>query len=103
MNFRSVLLAITTVFLGASGTGVIACTCGESTVAEDRERATAVFVGKVVAKRKSDAVEKNGVEVTLEVELVWKGTISQRVIVYTGATDDLYPFVNLCATPFKMG
>jgi hypothetical protein len=82
---------------------VSACTCGDATVAEYRTSAKAVFLGEVVSKRKSDAVEKNGVEVTLKVERVWKGSISEEVLVYTGATDDLYPFVNLCATPFRTG
>jgi hypothetical protein len=103
MNLRIAVLSITILLSSGSVSEALACTCGESTVAEHRKRATAVFVGKVVAKRKSDAVEKDGVEVTLTAERVWKGTISQRVIVHTGATDDLYPFVNLCATPFRMG
>jgi len=39
----------------------------------------------------------------LKVERVWKGRIEEQAIVYTGATDDIYPFVNLCATPFRAG
>ncbi len=103
MKLRILLLSIITLLLGSFANRASACTCGESTVAEDRERATAVFVGKVISKRKSNAVERDGVEVTLKVERVWKGMISERAIVYTGATDDLYPFVNLCATPFRLG
>ncbi|HSE25725.1 MAG TPA: hypothetical protein VLB68_28930, partial [Pyrinomonadaceae bacterium] len=51
----------------------------------------------------SNAVEREGVEITLKVDRVWKGKISEKMIVYSGATDDLYPFVNLCATPFRLG
>ena len=60
-----------------------ACLCSEMTVA--------------------DALEKNGVEVTLEVEKVWKGKVLKKTLVYTGATEDLYPFLDLCATPFSVG
>ena len=98
-----ILLSVITLLLGSVAINAFACTCGESTVAEYRERATAVFVGRVTSKRKSNAVERDGGEITLKVERVWKGVISEKVIVYTGATDDLYPFVNLCATPFRLG
>jgi hypothetical protein len=82
---------------------VFACTCAEMTVAEYRDSADAVFLAKVVGKAKSDALEKDGVEVTLEVERVWKGNISKRTVVYTGATDDLYLHLDLCATRFRSG
>jgi hypothetical protein len=103
MKLRILLLSVTTLLLSSFVNNAFACTCGESTVAEDRERASAVFVGRVTSKRKSNAVERDGVEITLKVERVWKGMISEKVIVYTGATDDLYPFVNLCATFFRLG
>jgi hypothetical protein len=96
-------LGFAVALLAVFASSASACTCGDSTVAEYRARAQAVFLAKVVSKRKSDALEKNGVEVTLKVERMWKGQITEEVLVYTGATDDLYPFVNLCATPFSVG
>lgn len=80
-----------------------ACTCGEMTVPEYRDSAKSVFLGKVISKKRSDVVEKDGVEVVLEVQKVWKGRVQKRTIVFTGATQDLYPFLNLCATPFRVG
>lgn len=106
MRINSNPLIMMTLLLSAtfiSAGRASACTCGELTLAQQRCNATAIFLGKVVSKKRSDAVEKNGVEVILKVEKAWKGRIEQTVTVYTGATDDLYPFVNLCATPFKIG
>ncbi len=100
IKFLLLALTISLVFLTSE---TFACTCGEMTVAEYRENASAVFLAKVVSKKKSDALEKDGVEVTLEVEKVWKGKILKRTLIYTGATEDLYPFLDLCATPFTVG
>ena len=103
MNLRIVVLSITIVLATGFANRVFACGCLGTAFGPDyRQRADVVFVGKVVAKRKSDAVEKDGVEVTLEVERVWKGTIFKRTFVYTGATGDLYPFIDSCAIPFLM-
>lgn len=97
------LLCVIATSLTAFVGDVYACTCGEITVAERKRNAKAVFLGTVLSKKKSDAIEKNGVEVTLKVERVWKGDISERVVVYTGATDDLYDFVDLCASWLRVG
>jgi len=97
-----VLLALTVSLIFLTDEA-FACTCGEMTVSEYRKSASAVFLGKVIRKEKSDGFEKDGVAVTLEVEKVWKGKILKKTLIYTGATEDLYPFLNLCATPFTVG
>lgn len=99
-------LAIVIMFLAVTlgvSIRVHACTCAELTVAQQRDNASAIFRGKVISKVKSDAVEKNGVKVTLGVDTVWKGRDVKEIVVYTGATEDLYPFLSLCATPFVIG
>lgn len=103
MKTIKLLLLVVTISLSFFVSEAFACTCGEMTVAEYRESASAVFLAKVVSKKKSDALEKDGVEVTLEVEKVWKGKVLRKTLVYTGATEDLYPFLDLCATPFSVG
>jgi hypothetical protein len=102
-NNAGVIIAIFLTSIFAFVGRASACTCGELALAQQRDNATAIFLGRVISKERSDAVEKNGAEVTLKVDRVWKGRIEKNVIVYTGATDDLYPFVNLCATPFRIG
>ena len=102
INFILVALTMLTIFFGFASQAY-ACTCAELTVVQQRENASAVFSGTVVKKTRSDAVEKNGVEVTFKVDRVWKGSIEEETVVYTGATADLYPFENLCAPPFKVG
>jgi|ERR1041384_239697 hypothetical protein len=79
------------------------CTCGDATVAQQRDNASAVFMGTPIRKMRSDQVEKNGVQITFKVNRVWKGDVEKEVTVYTAATSDLYPFENLCAPSFKIG
>ena len=79
------------------------CTCGELTVTQQRENATAVFLGTVIKKSRSNAVQRDGVEVTFEVRRIWKGDLRRKTLVYTGASLDLYPFENLCAPRFEPG
>lgn len=100
---KRVLFLITVLIGGGAIDRVVACTCGEATTAEYLQTATAVFIGTVTAKRKSDAAEKDGVEITFSVGRVWKGNITRTAFVYTGATGDLYPFENLCAPHFRVG
>lgn len=97
---RLTLLAI---LIQGCASGAYSCTCGESTVPQQRDSASAVFMGTPVKKVRSDAVEGHGVEITFQVRRVWKGQIGQQTVVYTGATSDLYDFENLCAPPFKIG
>jgi hypothetical protein len=82
---------------------VAACTCGEASFSRQVEIATAVFRGRVIAKHKSKEVEQNGIKVTVLVERVWKGRVSQKAFIYTGPTADLYPVMNLCAPVFRIG
>ena len=100
---RRILLAITLLLTGGALERVAACTCGEATTAQYFQSATAVFIGVVGAKQKSNAVAKDGVEVTFRVEGVWKGNVSKKALVYTGPTGDLYPFENMCAPQFRVG
>src|SRR5260370_22854802 len=96
-------LAALLIALVCCGSQAYACTCAELTVAQQRDNATAVFLGTVLAKGRSDAVERIGVEVTFRVERVWKGNIHKKAVVYTGATGDLYPIESLCAPLFRVG
>src|ERR1044072_8538157 len=80
-----------------------ACTCAERTLPQLRGEATAVFLGKVVLKTKSDTVEKDGEAVTLKVARVWKGKVEQDFVVYTGPTLDLYSFTNMCVFCLVVG
>jgi hypothetical protein len=100
---RRILFVIAFLLTGGALERVAACTCGETTAAQHFQSATAVFIGVVAAKQKSNAVAKDGVEVTFRVARVWKGNVSKRALVYTGATGDLYPFENLCAPQFRVG
>ena len=100
---RRILLVIALLLTGGALERVAACTCGEATTAQYFQSATAVFIGVVTAKQKSNTLAKDGVEVTFAVERVWKGNVSKRALVYTGATADLYPFENLCAFQFRVG
>ncbi len=100
---RNILILICILLFAGAAHRTAACTCAESTVAQNVELATPVFVGTVTSKRKSDAIEKDGIEAVLKVGRRWKGEVSKTALVYTGATDDLYPFLNLCATPFRVG
>lgn len=105
MRYRHNLLiwlVLPIAFLFGSG-NVHACTCGEQTVIEQRENASAVFLGTVISKVRSNAVERDGVRVTFKVTRVWKGDVGREFVVYTGPTSDLYSFENLCAPPFKVG
>ena len=95
------LVGLITFFFGSSNTQ--ACTCGETTVSEQRVNASVVFLGTVTKKVRSNTVERDGVQVTFKVTRVWKGDASREIVIYTGPTSDLYPFENLCAPPFKVG
>lgn len=79
-----------------------ACTCGGVTVAETKEDANVVFSGKIIKKIKSDAVEKSGVEVTFQVDRIWKGKVGPTIKIYSGATSDLYDFMDLCSPEFEL-
>ena len=103
MKTLKMVLCMAFLCLGLFIDDAVACTCTGGTTSELRQSARAVFLAKVASKRKSDAVKEDGVEVTLEVEKVWKGKITKQTIIHTGPTDDLYPFIELCATPFKIG
>ena len=99
-NFLFALVAL--LFCGFA-TNVFACTCGETTVEESKSIAQVVFLGRIKNKVKSDAVGKNGAEVTFTGERGWKGQIRKDVKVYSGATRDLYEFIDLCSPEFKIG
>ena len=103
MMNRRILFVIALLLTGGALERVAACTCGEATTAQYLQSATAVFIGVVAAKQKSNAVAKDGVEVTFRVERVWKGNVWKTALVYTGATPDLYAFENLCAPQFRVG
>src|SRR5262245_6532016 len=79
------------------------CTCSDPSVKRQLSMAKNVFVGKVLSKKKSDAVMRNGVEVTLQVERVWKGGVTKITKIHTGPTEDVYDFFDMCATPIKLG
>jgi len=100
---KRLLLVIAVLITGGAIDHAAACTCGEATTAEYLKTASVVFMGTVTAKRKSNAAEKDGVEVAFKVERVWKGNVLKTALVYTGATADLYPFENLCAPQFRVG
>lgn len=85
------------------GSQASACTCGALTVTQQRENASAIFSGTVVKMTRSDAVEKNGVEITFKVDRIWKGRDEETTLIYTGATGDLYPFKSTCAPSFRVG
>ena len=99
----NLLFAFIAVLLSGLSANVLACTCGESTVEQSKSAATAVFLGRIKDKVRSDAVEESGVEVTFEVGRVWKGQIQKTVKIYSGATEDLYGFIDLCSPEFKVG
>ena len=80
-----------------------ACTCGDTTVAASKNYATIVFSGRIMKKVKSNAVEKDGVEVTFQVDRVWKGKVGPSVKIYSGPTSDLYDFMDLCSPEFELG
>lgn len=96
------LLALGSVFFVSSSTAH-ACTCGEQTVSEQRQNASVVFAGTVKSKVRSNAVERDGVQVTIKVTRVWKGNVGREITIYTGPTADIYTFENLCAPPLKVG
>jgi hypothetical protein len=100
---KYLLFALIPLLLSGLSANVFACTCGETTLSESKSAATAVFLGRIKNKIKSDAVEESGVEVTFEVERVWKGQIQKKVRIYSGATADLYGFLDLCSPEFKVG
>lgn len=95
------LVGLVTFVLGSSDSH--ACTCGETTVAQQRENASVVFLGTVSKKVRSNAVARDGVQVTFRVARVWKGDAKREIAIYTGPTSDLYPFENLCTPRFKVG
>ena len=101
---KNLLVLLALPFAFVFGTiNAYACTCGEATMSELRENASAVFWGRVVNKVRSNTVERDGVELTFEVTRVWKGNVGRKTAVYTGATADLYPFQNMCTPPFRVG
>jgi hypothetical protein len=83
--------------------GAFACSCGEVTISSSRKAATVVFSGKIIQKVKSDLVEKDGVEVTFQVDRVWKGVVGSTIKIYSGATSDLYDFMDSCSPLFGIG
>jgi hypothetical protein len=103
LKMKRLIVLMALLITGGAIDRAAACSCDEATTAVYFKTASAVFIGTVTAKRKSNAAEKDGVEVTLKVERVWKGNVSNSALVYTGATSDLYPFENLCAPRFRIG
>ena len=101
LNLIRLFLALVVSFLSA--TSAIGCTCADLTIQQQRENANVIFFGTVIKKLRSNAVEKDGVQVTFKVSRVWKGVVKKALDVFTGATGDLYPFENLCASRFTLG
>ncbi len=79
-----------------------ACACAEVTLTESKKDATVVFSGKIIRKIKSESVEKSGVEVTFQVDRVWKGSVGPTIKIYSGATSDLYDFMDSCSPDFGL-
>ena len=73
-NFLSAFIVL---LIGGVTANVLACTCGETTVGESKSNAKTVFLGRIKNKVRSEAVGKNGVEITFEVERVWKGRLQK--------------------------
>lgn len=74
----AIIVSVSLLVLDAFG-----CTCGEMSVRESRNLAKVVFLGKVVSKKLETNSKDSRVEITLQVERVWKGDVSERIIVFT--------------------
>ena len=64
-----------------------ACSCaGPNTVQQELQKKTAVFTGKAVSVKVNEGLFRSSadpVQVTLEVDQVWKGQVGKKQIVYT--------------------
>ncbi len=86
-------------FLGVSSWALTneatACSCMKLTPAEGLSSSQAVFTGEAIAVEKNEATRFGGLEVTLRVEQVWKGTVEEQIQVHTAGSSAAcgYPFV----------
>jgi hypothetical protein len=77
------------IFIVASGTSSLACSCMFTTPSEGFDRAKAVFTGTVVAAGKS--------KWTVAVKRVWKGEIGSQVVLFDAHAG------TSCATKYEVG
>jgi hypothetical protein len=72
-----------------------ACSCMALSPAEGLSSSHAVFTGEVTAITKNEATKFGGLEVTLRVKKVWKGTPTEETKVHTASSTAAcgYPFI----------